>query len=459
MSISLARSAVLLLCAATPLAAQNVAITGATVIDGTGKAPIADGVVVITNGRISAFGKAGTVQVPASTRTIDARGKYVIPGLMDANLHLFLNGDVETLIKSKGATTRWRSRGRRSRSRAGRRRSSTPGDRASADQGARHDRRRARRRAAGSTSPATSSASTARWRRLSRRLGGAYVSKAFAKRHQRARGNMGRDASCSGCYPTVGARQRSGSTPRAGVDFLKYGASGHVDMNFIAVLRARAEGDRRGRASGGKTVQAHVTSPESVDMAVEAGVDILTHGDISGPNHTISAGDHSKMIEREGHRGVGARGDVAPQRRVSRSTSPDGVLTPFYEDRRTINIRNMMKDGVRTHGVDRRRHCRIRCCVASHRTIGVGYDRRAREARRRVTSTRSYALEEARDGSAWKSSRRRRATWRTRTKSIATWDRSSVGKVGDVVILDARSAAERAQLSADQHGHQGRQGG
>jgi hypothetical protein len=30
---------------------------------------------------------------------IDARGKYVIPGLTDANLHLFLNPDLETLIK------------------------------------------------------------------------------------------------------------------------------------------------------------------------------------------------------------------------------------------------------------------------------------------------------------------------------------------------------------------------
>jgi len=99
---SLVRSAAILLISATSLAAQSIAVTGATVIDGTGKAPITDGVVVITNGRISAVGKVGTVQVPASTRTVDARGKYVIPGLMDANLHLFLNLDLETLIKYEG---------------------------------------------------------------------------------------------------------------------------------------------------------------------------------------------------------------------------------------------------------------------------------------------------------------------------------------------------------------------
>src|SRR5512143_3015131 len=96
------RSVALVFVATSPLVAQDIAITGATVIDGTGKAPITDGVVVITNGRISAVGKAATVQVPTSTRTIDARGKYVIPGLMDANLHLFLNLDLETLIKYEG---------------------------------------------------------------------------------------------------------------------------------------------------------------------------------------------------------------------------------------------------------------------------------------------------------------------------------------------------------------------
>src|SRR5690349_2741127 len=99
---TLVRTTALLFATAASLVAQNVVITGATVIDGTGKAPITDGVVVITNGRIAAVGKVGTVQVPASVRTIDARGKYVIPGLMDANLHLFLNLDLETLIKYEG---------------------------------------------------------------------------------------------------------------------------------------------------------------------------------------------------------------------------------------------------------------------------------------------------------------------------------------------------------------------
>lgn len=79
-------------------AAQTVAITGGTVIDGTGAAPIEDGVVVFADGRITAAGPAASTPVPAGAATIDAGGKYVIPGLMDGNLHLFLNLDLETLI-------------------------------------------------------------------------------------------------------------------------------------------------------------------------------------------------------------------------------------------------------------------------------------------------------------------------------------------------------------------------
>ncbi|WP_425155504.1 amidohydrolase family protein [Candidatus Palauibacter sp.] len=82
--------------------AQSLAVTGATVIDPLAGAPLADGVVVMEDGRIIAVGAAGAVDVPAGTEIIDVRGKYVIPGLMDANLHLYLNLDLETLIKYEG---------------------------------------------------------------------------------------------------------------------------------------------------------------------------------------------------------------------------------------------------------------------------------------------------------------------------------------------------------------------
>jgi imidazolonepropionase-like amidohydrolase len=65
-----------------------IAITGATVIDGTGRAPIPDATIVIRAGRIAAVGPAADVAVPRGATRVDARGRFVIPGLWDAHVHL-----------------------------------------------------------------------------------------------------------------------------------------------------------------------------------------------------------------------------------------------------------------------------------------------------------------------------------------------------------------------------------
>ncbi len=65
---------------AAPLMAQTVAITGATVAIGDGSEPVQNGTVVIAGGKVVAAG-AG-VAVPAGAKTIDARGKWVTPGIM-----------------------------------------------------------------------------------------------------------------------------------------------------------------------------------------------------------------------------------------------------------------------------------------------------------------------------------------------------------------------------------------
>ncbi len=76
--------------------AQEIAVvTGATVIDGTGAAPIKDAVIVIEGHRVSAIGPRSGVRIPAGAREINAAGKFVIPGLMDANVHLVLNMTIE----------------------------------------------------------------------------------------------------------------------------------------------------------------------------------------------------------------------------------------------------------------------------------------------------------------------------------------------------------------------------
>lgn len=67
---------------------EQLVIVGATVIDGTGAAPLRDAVVVVKGKRIVAVGKAGEVIVPPEAKQIDARGKWLIPGLIDMHVHL-----------------------------------------------------------------------------------------------------------------------------------------------------------------------------------------------------------------------------------------------------------------------------------------------------------------------------------------------------------------------------------
>ncbi len=65
-----------------------VVITGGTLINGRGGAPIPDAVVVMQGDRIVSAGAAGATPVPAgAARTIDATGLYIMPGLIDLHIH------------------------------------------------------------------------------------------------------------------------------------------------------------------------------------------------------------------------------------------------------------------------------------------------------------------------------------------------------------------------------------
>jgi imidazolonepropionase-like amidohydrolase len=72
--------AALLLAAAAPLAAQTIAITGGTVALGDGSPPIQGATVVIRDGRILAAGP--DVAIPRGAEVVDARGKWVTPGIV-----------------------------------------------------------------------------------------------------------------------------------------------------------------------------------------------------------------------------------------------------------------------------------------------------------------------------------------------------------------------------------------
>jgi imidazolonepropionase-like amidohydrolase len=63
-----------------------VAFVNARIIDGTGRPPIEGGTLVVSNGRITAVGPAAVV--PPGIRRIDAAGKTIVPGFVNAHGHL-----------------------------------------------------------------------------------------------------------------------------------------------------------------------------------------------------------------------------------------------------------------------------------------------------------------------------------------------------------------------------------
>src|SRR5438105_4417047 len=106
MSVSRKLSATLLLatCLCVPVAPQVVAPIGirpqppegkgvialkaARLIDGTGAAPIANAVLIVTDNKITAVGDARSVQVPAGAKVIDLGDVTLLPGFIDGHTHL-----------------------------------------------------------------------------------------------------------------------------------------------------------------------------------------------------------------------------------------------------------------------------------------------------------------------------------------------------------------------------------
>ena len=65
-----------------------LALQGGTLLVGSELRPLRDGVVVIEQGRIAAIGPAGEVPIPADARRVDTRGLTLLPGFIDAHVHI-----------------------------------------------------------------------------------------------------------------------------------------------------------------------------------------------------------------------------------------------------------------------------------------------------------------------------------------------------------------------------------
>ena len=267
----------------TVVAQSPVLVTGATVIDGTGAAPIPDAVIVIEGNRITAVGPRTVVAVPSGARRIDAAGKFVIPGLMDANVHLILmmsiefharyEGHYEDLIEEaaqvtlrNGVTTVFDSWGPLQPLMSVR------------DRIKRGEVVGSRIFVAGNIvgltgpldrdmNPQAAAASTAPFRN---RVNAIYTE------------NVGADL----LWKTPDqVRTEVRKYIARGIDFLKYAAAGHGtgNLNFLMfspeAQRAIVEEAHR----AGIIAQTHTESVESLRQAIEAGIDMGQHMEVTGP--------------------------------------------------------------------------------------------------------------------------------------------------------------------------------
>ena len=71
-----------------PLKSGTYAMVGATIVDGTNRPPVPDGVVVVREGRIADAGPRDAVPVPDGVQTVDVSGKTLVPGLWDMHTHV-----------------------------------------------------------------------------------------------------------------------------------------------------------------------------------------------------------------------------------------------------------------------------------------------------------------------------------------------------------------------------------
>ncbi len=69
------------------VAGRGFVVRGATLIDGSDRAPIPNSSVIVVNGRIQSAGPSGTGSAMDGLPVIDARGKWIIPGLWDMHAH------------------------------------------------------------------------------------------------------------------------------------------------------------------------------------------------------------------------------------------------------------------------------------------------------------------------------------------------------------------------------------
>ena len=86
----------------TPLLAATIALRGATLVDGTGRPPLENALLVVRDGRIvgvSAATADALRALPSDAVLTDASGRWIVPGLIDAHVHSEGDSDLTTMLR------------------------------------------------------------------------------------------------------------------------------------------------------------------------------------------------------------------------------------------------------------------------------------------------------------------------------------------------------------------------
>ena len=81
-------------------ASATIALTGARVIDGTGRPPRDQATILIVNGRIESVGAGADVKIPSGATRVNLTGKTVMPGMINAHGHS-ANGDKKLPVRDQ----------------------------------------------------------------------------------------------------------------------------------------------------------------------------------------------------------------------------------------------------------------------------------------------------------------------------------------------------------------------
>jgi imidazolonepropionase-like amidohydrolase len=280
--------------------AAGTAIVGGTIIDGTGQDPIRDGLILIEGQTITEVRARNSMTFPESFRKIDAHGKFIIPGLMDSNVHFVISNGrsiefmarferrFEELIEEaaqvtlkNGITTVFETWGPL--------------------QPLKHVRDRINRGETQGSRMFVAGNIVG----LSGPFGEDFnaeaedaATAAFVKRiNSMWEQNVGPELAYLTPDQLRGAVRNYIST---GIDFLKYGSSGHGTDNsrFIVFSLEAQKAVVEECHQAGITVQAHTTTNESLRLAVEAGVDLITHCGVTG-HIALSDATVTKIIKKK----------------------------------------------------------------------------------------------------------------------------------------------------------------